>query len=500
MTVSSRRAPGTGSISHITTRNLWRASIHIPGKTGRWTQDFHTREDAEAALDAQLAEIATMPPPKPHKTRKTARRAQGEGGLFWVPSIGMWRGVVDAGRDLEGGRIQVQVHARTQDACRDKLDDLKARIAETGGGKPAAMVTLADWAEEWLEHTVRVSKDPKTYSTYRSLVRRSIVPLLGTRTLRQIIPSDAARLRTHIVDVRGQSSSTARQAQIVLSLMLDAAVDDRRIPTNPVKGTRRTKAAASQRRAFTTDEAITLLRCAAARPDGTRWWMKLLYGQRQGELLGGTLDQLTLTYDDEGTATGGSLAIEWKLEELRREHGCGGTCGKAYGAACPQARWAVPDGFEMRHLEGRWCLTRPKSAAGTRVQPLIPQIATMLQCHIAATADQPNPHGLIFHHPDGSPITPRQDEADWRQLLTDAGIITPEQNRPGGTVLTGHCARHTTITILAELGVDMQLIGLIVGQSSEQVTRIYRHAREAEKLAALRGLADKLAGPLQLGA
>ena len=187
--------------------------------------------------------------------------------------------------------------------------------------------------------------------------------------------------------------------------------------------------------------------------------------------------------------------VNWKLEELRREHGCGETpCRFKQGARCPRARWIIPDDFEVVHLVGAWHLTRPKSKTG-QVAPLIPQLVEAIRRHLAATAHLPNPHGLVWHDGTGRPILPKDDAQQWRDLLVSAGVITEAEAIPGGP-MTGHWARHTTATILASLGVDVQVIGEIVGHSSAQVTAIYRHAQAAEKRAAVNALGGAWAAAL----
>jgi integrase len=118
-------------------------------------------------------------------------------------------------------------------------------------------------------------------------------------------------------------------------------------------------------------------------------------------------------------------------------------------------------------------------------------MAEALRRYLEATKDVPNPYGLIWRRPDGEPITLAEDEQMWRNLLHKAGVITAEQTKPPrsrapGTpdIPTTHWARHTTATVLMELGVDAKIIGEIVGHTSEQTTRRYQHvsspvAREA---------------------
>lgn len=405
------------------------------------------------------------------------KRDHGQGGLYKIRGGRLWRGVIDLGFDADGKRVQKYVHAKTQRACAEKLDELRAEIRDHGAPLDK-QVTVAAWADTWLETVAKVTVDPKTYSTYASLSRRWIVPTLGRKAVHSLKPSDVRAVRTAITDA-GRSASTARQAHVVLSLMLDAAKAERITRANVAEDVRRPKGKKVERGAFTTEQALAVLRAAAELPNssGSRWWFKLLGGPRQGEILGARLADLNLD--------AGYYAVERKLEELARDHGCGDEpCGRKRGADCTSPRWRVPDGFTHEHLVGRWHLTEPKSRTG-RVVPLIPQLVEATRRHIDATADWPNPHGLIWRNPDGSPILPVQDAAEWRDLLQSVGIITAEENRPGGTPMTGHWARHTTVTILASLGVDFQLIGEIVGHSSAQVTAMYRHAQASEKAAAM---------------
>lgn len=408
-------------------------------------------------------------------------RDHGLGALYELPSRGLWRGVVDLGYTADGRRDQRYVHAKTKTACSRKLEALKAEIAEHGTPVDRR-TTVEQWAERWLSTRARQEVDPKTYSTYASLTRRWIVPTLGAKKVSALKPSDVRALRTAIVDVGKRSTSTAGQAHVVLSMMLEAAKAEKITRENPAAAVRKPKGSKVERGAIPTAQALAILRAAATMENsaGSRWWFKLLGGPRQGEILGASIEDLDLD--------GAIYEVQWKLEEVPRSHGCGDEpCGKKRGADCPQAVWRVPDGFEMKHLTGRWCLTRPKSRTG-RVVPLIPQLVEAIRRWLDATKDWPNPHGLIWRMPDGSPITPRDDAQQWRELLVSAGVITAGEAVPGGTELTGHWARHTTVTILASLGVDFQIIGEIVGHSSAQVTAIYRHAHATEKRAAMEAI------------
>ena len=131
----------------------------------------------------------------------------------------------------------------------------------------------------------------------------------------------------------------------------------------------------------------------------------------------------------------------------------------------------------MIELEGRWCLTPPKSKRGRKV-PIIPVLAQTLEAYLEATGDMPNPYGLLFRHDDGTPIGPAEDLESFRRLLESAGVPNAERR-------SRHETRHTVVTILMSMGVDYGLVEEIVGHSSRLMVEHYRHAGLRERLTAM---------------
>lgn len=414
------------------------------------------------------------------------RRSHGDGALFKLKGRDLWRGVVVAGYDDSGKPLKRYVHARSQRECRDRLEALKAEIAEHGAPLEKS-ITLSQWATTWLETVAKPDVDPSTYAGYSSIVRRWIIPTIGRKKVAALKPSDVRALRQAMTGA-GRATSTVRQGHIVLSMILDAARAERLCATNVARDVRKPGArrdlVRAERGALTAPQIIRILQTADGMADGARWWFKIFTGMRQGEILGARLADLDLA--------GHHYQVQWKLEDLRRDHGCGDEpCRFRRGADCPAAVWRVPDDFEREHLTGAWHLTRPKSRTG-RIVPLLPQLVERLERWVAA--DRPNPHGLVFPDPDGLPILPRDDAQQWRNLLVRSGVIDESQAGPGGTELTGHWTRHTVVTVLASAGYDFQIIGEIVGHSTAQVTAMYRHAREEEKREAMAALGQAWGG------
>jgi len=405
------------------------------------------------------------------------KRSPGDGGLYRSKSRNLWRAVIDVGTWPDGRRRQKEVTSRTQQGARDKIAALRKEITEHGTTLDRA-TTVADWSAHWLTTVCQPNLKPNALAAYESVTRVWIVPTLGKKTVHSLKPSDV-RLVIDRIAKAGRSSSTGLKTYNVLSGMLESARLDGLCARNVAADVTTPTAAVSKRGALDSESVLAVLRAAAEQADGTRWWVALLAGIRQSERLGARIDSLDL---DTGT-----LHVEWALEEIVSMHGCGDLvngawpCGKKRGGSCTHRKLKIPDGFDHIPLYGRLCLIRPKSGK-TRAVPLIPALTEALRRYLAATADRPNPHGLIWRHEDGTPFLPGEDEQAWRDVLHSAGLITLEQtkepkDRAEGTpdIPTSHWARHTTSTVLMQLGVDTKIIGEIVGHVSESTTRGYQH-------------------------
>ena len=391
-----------------------------------------------------------------------------------------------------------------------RLTELLQERARFGSANNSS-ITLGAYAEQWLERRQR-DADPKTFANYRTIVRKHLLPYhrqkmasLTSGACDRIVNGLRITKKVNGKEQRVKASlSLRKQVHTTLNQICKSAVSDRILPTNPMGGVPTPKDKdislvdsrkneANERTAFTVDEAKRILKAAndLGVRNAAKEWFRLCTGMRPGEILGASIQDLEL-----GLMNGvpyGEYAVNWKLEELKKEHGCGNPdkhgvypCGYKRGAACPQWRWRIPDGFDMIELTGRWCLTPPKSKRGRKV-PIIPALAQTLEAYLEATDDIPNPYGLLFRHDDGTPIEPEEDLENFRQLLENAGVPNAEHR-------SRHETRHTVVTILMSMGVDYGLVEEIVGHSSRLMVEHYRHAGLKERLSAM----ETMNKPLQL--
>ncbi|WP_193510434.1 tyrosine-type recombinase/integrase [Cryobacterium sp. BB736] len=419
------------------------------------------------------------------------RRAKGDGGLYQIRDGKLWRAVVT---DPSTGK-PISRTSRTQAGARAKLDELKKQIREHGGALDTA-TTVSEWGETWLATVIKPKKKPSTTSSYETIVRKWISPTVGRKKVASLKPSDVRLIHRAVLDAGRSTSTVTKVHKSVLSPMLEAArkeglcarnvAADVDVPTvQPVR----------KRGALTNDTAFRVLKTAADMEDGTRWWAAILAGLRQGERLAARIEDLDIA--------NGVLHVQWSLDEITFEHGCNNTCKYKRAGSCPERRLKVPDGFEYIQLEGRLCLVRPKSGR-VRTVPLVKPLVIALERHLEATKDRDNPHGLIWRHTDGSPWLPYEDEQAWRDLLHTAGVITKEQTPPPRGRKPGtpeppdsHWARHTTATVLMELGVDPKIVGEIVGHVSVETTQGYQWVSSDAARAAMDKVGIHFAGALE---
>jgi hypothetical protein len=79
----------------------------------------------------------------------TARRARGEGTLFWHDARQRWIASTTVGYDGRGKRVTRSASGRTKTAAKNKLREM-LRDQEDGIKTPSSTVTVKHAVEDWL--------------------------------------------------------------------------------------------------------------------------------------------------------------------------------------------------------------------------------------------------------------------------------------------------------------------------------------------------------------
>lgn len=229
---------------------------------------------------------------------------------------------------------------------------------------PARSATsLAVWARSWVETS---DVEPRTEENYRRCLRVHVLPRWGSVQLGGILASDVAlwlkKLRERY------AASTVATIRTVLSTCLDDAVDDRLIPTNPVR--------ARRRRGRRRDRGVKPVEKAWAMPE------QVLTIANNAAVLGGPAAKLLIITAAWSGCRWGELAGLHR-DRVDLDHGRGIiTIDPLVGALHESARelWLGP----------------PKTPASAREIQLPPSLATLLREHLACH-DGP----MVFVSPRG---------------------------------------------------------------------------------------------------
>lgn len=394
---------------------------------------------------------------------KKRRRPRGEGAFYQRASDGMWIGAISYD-DEDGERRRATVSSADKATAIQKFRTLRQKI-ESGDYNPRASMTVEQWMTYWVEEIVKPNVRPNTYRSYRGVVANQIVKTMGTKRL----PVRPADIRANLKMVlEGWSPRTAELTHFVWTKSMDDAVKEGVIARSPAEHVAKPKGQAKEGQALTSTQArkVLLSAMAAEDPMVTRWAAAFLLGARQGELLG-----LERTRIDLDTLT---IELSWQLQSLPTKPGA--------DMADPK-RFDVPSGFEHRPLYRRFALTRPKTARSKRIIPLPAPLAEVLRVYLESAPR--NRYGLVWTTESGTPIPNKYDSDSWHAALARAGV--PD--------VPLHAARHTTATLLQEMGVEEQVRMQIMGHSSVAAHRGYTHV----DLALARKALGNLDGLLELG-
>jgi len=403
------------------------------------------------------------------------RRGRGDGSIHRRKN-GTWAATLELPPDPKTGkRRRKSIYGKTRNEVIQKLRTTRADL-DKSGDLPTSDPRLNAWLETWDKRHVSTLK-PRSAESARAIIARYINPSIGRIRLSRLTAAHIHQKHDYVIETLKLSTSTANGAHRILRKALNDAMLYGQATRNIAAIVPPPALAVTKRESLTADEAKTLLKHHAADPHLTlRLAVALLTGLRQGEALGLTWDAIDLEK--------GILTVEWQMQSLTSSHGCDDEkpCSFKTAARCPHRKFDYPAGEEIEQVRGALHMLRPKSRTGWRQVPLAPILKEMLEQYKKKYARK-HSLGLIFVRKDGHPLPPKQDWDHWKAALKEAGL--PD--------VPLHSARHTTATLLFELGVPEQVRMAILGHSSATVTQGYTHVADREAIAAMDSLGELLA-------
>ena len=348
-----------------------------------------------------------------------AKRMNGEGHLR-QRADGRWEYRIMSGFLADGRRNVISFYGRTQ-------REVKAKVAEyqrmhTYGLDTSVKHTFASWADLWFEnHKSNISAT--TQENYKYILA-ALKQGLGTRKLQDIKPFDIEQfLRT--LKENGKSKSYLANARGMLFQIFHKAEANDLIIKNPVRYAEKMRdgvAPPKVRDAFHADEVRRLVDLLPTDRMGCSIRLLLATGMRVQELL--ALEPQFIAED------GSVIKICQALKRVR----------------------------------GSVEIGPPKSQDGYRNIP-VPASFRWCAIYLRDTDDK-----YIWESSRrDSPINPSTFSKNFTKALEDVGEVR---------LLTPHSCRHTYVSQMQALGVDLATIQSIVGHADMDMTMHYLHVQE----------------------
>ena len=347
---------------------------------------------------------------------------------------------------FEGKRYWVSGYSN--DELIEKMT-LKKKELEDGRITINNSTLFKDWAIECIE-TYKTNQKEVTKKTYMYRINHCLIEPLGNMKLKSIKPIHCQQV---LNDLAGKSKSHINIVYQALNFILDKAVDNNLIPTNPAKGITKPSGTKTTRRAITEYEREHIIKVAKTRPKYNMYLLMLFCGCRPSE------------------------ACEVQGRDLE-----------------------MVEGYPMLHIRGT------KTDNADRHVPMPMELLD----HIGPIG----PYDYVAHYENGNPVSYSNRNRVWdsfkREVNLSMGCRTYRNQLiapyPFASDVVPYCLRHTYCTDLAKKGVDLRVAQKLMGHSSITLTaNIYTHVDKtdivsvAKLLNAADGVAEGVApSPLNL--
>ena len=381
---------------------------------------------------------------------KSSRAANGA-GYIRKRSDGRWEGQYSAGYDDRTGKlIRKSVYGKTQKEVRQKISKVSTELDEGIYLEPSKL-TLSDWLDIWLkEYTF--DKKYSTVKGYKAQIKKHIRPGLGKYNLSQINPMLLQRFFNNLSlpDDEGNvlSPKSIKNVHIILSGILQQAVENEMIAKNPCKKVKLPKVFKKDIVPLTDDQVKEFLKIVSTDEIyGTILKVIVFTGLRLGEAMGLTWDCVDFEK--------GALNINKQLQ--RRPQKDGGSTLTSVKSGKP--RMLRPAQFVMDLLKVRYTeQLMQKSRAG--------------DAWIGWNNEEEHKKSLVFTNLDGGYITPKRVYLHFKSAAKEIGA-------PNARV---HDLRHTYAVLSLQNGDDVKTVQENLGHASAAFTLdVYGHVSDKMK-------------------
>jgi integrase len=300
------------------------------------------------------------------------------------------------------------------------LLEQRLRPLNQGTQRPQSTVRFKDFVESEWKTLVLPTLKLSTQHGYQVMLRNHVLPYFGDGRLCDIAKQDVQQFVTEKFRQK-LAWQTVRNAWIVLSTVLDSAVEYEYLTVNSARGVKFPQQAPRPEPKVLTASDLKRLLAQLEEPYRTMVALSALTGVRIGEL----------------------LALRWRAVDLRA-----GTLRIAESVFLGE--------FQL-----------PKSEKSVRTIPIGPVAREIVEEHYRHSARR-SPEDLVF---------PRAGDKPYRVSNLLEQVLQPAAIAAGLGHVTWHQLRHVHATVLHDLGVPVKIAQKQLGHATVETTlNIYTHA------------------------
>jgi integrase len=381
---------------------------------------------------------------------KQTRSANGSGTIR-KRADGRWEGIYSAGYDQQTGKlIRKSIYGKNQKEVRQKLSKVTTEIDEGLYLEPAKM-TLSDWMDLWYkEYTF--DKKYSTLKGYKAQINKHIRPGIGKYNLSQLNPMILQRFFNHLSEPNEKgkvlSPKSIKNVYIILSGILEQAVENEMISKNPCKKVKLPKVYSKQITPLTDKQVKDFLEIISTDEIyGTILRVIVFTGLRLGEAMGLTWDCVDFEK--------GALNINKQLQ--RRPQKDGGSTLTSVKSGKPRILKPAP--FVMQLLKIRYT-------------EQIMQKQRSEDLWLAWSNEEEHKKALVFTNLQGGYLIPKRVYLHFKSAAVAIGA-------PDARV---HDLRHTYAVLSLQNGDDIKTVQENLGHASAAFTLdVYGHVSDRMK-------------------
>jgi len=359
-------------------------------------------------------------PPRPVKSVKVQKNANGQGSVYWSEKRHRWVGQVT----FTDGKRPCKIFKLKKDA--QNWVAAQKRFIQAGQSTyaPHPKMKVAEFLDGWFQLRV-TGKSPETQRNYRSAISR-INRHIGNHLATKLSPLAIEEMLKQLHIEYPDGENTVANTYAVLRIAYRYAVKMGDFPSNPVEKVTPPKRRVNPTKHIPKGDLEKIYQAAALHPYSlARLEVGAIVGPRPGEILG-------LRWSD----------IDWINKKVSISR-------------------------QLQRVKGKGLVFRPVKQNQKRTVPLSKGTIKILESHREFQEMNKLPFqeefDLIFPNILGKPLDPKRDRKWWLDVLTRAGVKHYNLYR----------LRKTAFSLLVSTGADNAVLLDYTGHSD--VSTIFRH-------------------------